>query len=110
MKISKMLCSATILLPLLNFACESDPLAPKGEVSGPVAAIVVDGGSQATDGCGWLVSVDSTLYSPTNLTTDFHQDGLSVVIEFKVLDERFRCGFPYEPRYTRIELETIKKD
>lgn len=57
------------------------------------AATVIDGGSPALDGCGWLIRVDNTDYSPDNLPENFKINNIKVDIVYSVSERKFACGF-----------------
>lgn len=57
-------------------------------------ATIINSGSPAYDGCGWLIklSSDNIEYSPTNLAASFQKDSLKVSISYTLLTTKYRCG------------------
>jgi hypothetical protein len=55
-------------------------------------ATVLDTGNPALDGCGWLIKVGSTSYSPDNLPNDFKFNNAQVKIKYIISDAKFNCG------------------
>jgi hypothetical protein len=53
---------------------------------------VVYSGAPETDGCGWLITIDSVTYHPVNLDRDFQVADLAVLLKFTDDPEEFRCG------------------
>ena len=91
-----------IFISLLIFgliSCNSD-----GPEIVEIQAVVVDGGSVAADGCGWLVKINGIEYSPTYLSTEYKLDGMSVLVNLEYLSSSFTCGLqPTEIPQIRIE-------
>jgi len=69
---------------------------------------VLDTGNPALDGCGWLIKVGNTSYSPDNLPNDFKIGNTQVKIKYIVSDAKFSCGFAGSG-YTFIHLVDIKR-
>ena len=56
-------------------------------------ATVVFGGPLETDGCGWLIKIDSThTYHPDALNSLFEQDQLKIKIAYDLTTDKFTCG------------------
>ncbi len=75
-------------------------------------ARVVFTGSEAADGCGWLLKISEELtYKPEQLEDEFKVDGTEVRISFRILDSSFSCGFPSpnSPSFQKIRLRRIEK-
>jgi uncharacterized protein YcfL len=91
-----------LIFSLLVFglvSCDSD-----GPEIVETQAVVLDGGSVAADGCGWLIKIDGVNYSPTYLNTQYQQDGLAVLVTLEYLSTTFTCGLlPTEIPQIRIE-------
>ena len=78
-----------------------------------VKAQVVFTGSEAADGCGWLIQVSEDLtYKPEDLDEKFKVDGLEVSVSFKALDSSYTCGFPSpsSPKFQNIKISKIKRN
>ncbi len=73
-----------------------------------VMGIVRYFGNPAVDGCGWLIEIDSTIYSPLVLDTNFKKDSLKVILDYNILKTTWHCGWR-EPGYTNIEIKNISK-
>ncbi len=74
-------------------------------------ATVLDTGSPAADGCGWLVQIEGTndRYSPANLPDSYKTANLKVYISYKLLSTRFQCGMVPNNGFVQIQLDAIKK-
>ena len=74
-------------------------------------AKVVDFGSLAIDGCGWLlefeVDGETKNFHPNNLTSAFEQDQLEVKITYKPTLLDYTCGLVPNV-YPEIELVSIE--
>ena len=70
-------------------------------------ATVINGGVVAADGCGWLIRIGDTNYSPTNLTDQFKETELKVSIRYQALTTKFECG--WGQKVPEIKLLEIKK-
>jgi hypothetical protein len=56
-------------------------------------ATVINMGDPASDGCGWWIKIDSTLYyKPKSLAASFQKNNLKVNISYIVLDTKYHCG------------------
>lgn len=70
-------------------------------------ATVINSGSPALDGCGWLIKVGPVSYSPDNLPENFKESGINVKIEYTVSDTDFVCGWGQKLKY--MHLYDIKR-
>lgn len=71
--------------------------------------IVLDSGSPAADGCGWLIKVDSIIHFPDNLDQQFHKDRLEVKLVFKDLNAEYKCGYLQTISHPTIHILKIKE-
>ena len=68
-------------------------------------ATVINAGAVAADGCGWVVRIGDTNYSPTNLTNEFKETELKVSIRYRTLTTKFECGWGAKiPEITLLEI------
>ncbi|MFD0751427.1 hypothetical protein ACFQZS_14850 [Mucilaginibacter calamicampi] len=70
-------------------------------------AKVINAGAVAADGCGWVIRIGDTNYSPTNLADQFKETELKVSIRYQTLSSKFQCGWGQQ--ITEIKLVDIKK-
>ena len=70
--------------------------------------LVLNYGDPEVDGCGWVIKVDTVVYSPVNLDQAFKQNSLKVKVEYQVLNTYFSCGWR-TPGYKQIKIISIKK-
>lgn len=71
-------------------------------------AKIYNSGSVAVDGCDWLLRVDTTKeYHAINLTNEFKEPGLKVIIRYRLLNTKFLCG--WGKGLTEVELIDIKR-
>lgn len=71
-------------------------------------ATVIDAGPIATDGCGWLLKLDTVTYSPTNLPDKFKVADAKVTVNYNLLKTRTQCGLAAHLGYTQIDIKNIK--
>ncbi|MCD8740063.1 hypothetical protein LT679_05570 [Mucilaginibacter roseus] len=71
--------------------------------------IVLNTGSPAADGCGWLILMNNTMYSPDNLPASFMQDSLRVKVNYNNLSTRFSCGMVATNGFPQIHITNISK-
>jgi hypothetical protein len=92
-----------ILLVLIIASCKKDDLS--------ASAIVLNAGSPAADGCGWLIKINNTntVYSPVNLNEGYKIDSLKINIHYKILKTKFECGDLPNNGVTQIQLDKISK-
>ncbi|HWZ14796.1 MAG TPA: hypothetical protein VNW95_06115 [Mucilaginibacter sp.] len=112
MKLTKQFTSIIIfvfVLPVLTtLSCKKQPI-NLGDIT--ENATVIDAGSPAADGCGWLIEIDGTnnSYSPTNLPDIYKTANLKVHISYKILSTRFQCGMVATNTFPQIQLDAITK-
>ena len=75
-------------------------------------ATVINSGSQALDGCGWLIKIDNDFYSPTNLSEDNKVANKQVKINYYLLSSKFDCASGTAnsltgAKFSQIEIKTI---
>jgi len=71
-------------------------------------AKIYDSGSVALDGCDWFLRVDTTKeYHAVNLTNEFKENGLKVIIRYRLLNTKFLCG--WGKGLTEVELIDIRR-
>jgi hypothetical protein len=73
-------------------------------------ATIVDMGSPQADGCGWMVKIDTTYYSPeTSLPTKYQKANLKVKIAYDLLNTKYQCGIAANLKYTQINIKAIRE-
>ena len=72
-----------------------------------VAGILLFYGSPAADGCGWLVKIDGTGYSPVNLEPKYKKDSTEVILSYDTLGTTMQCGWRRSD-YKKIQINEIK--
>lgn len=77
-----------------------------------VNATIINTGSVAADGCGWLVETESpdSTFSVPELPAKYMINNLKVRISYHKLATRFSCGqvsSPKDPGITEIELDAV---
>lgn len=70
--------------------------------------IIRDYGSPSVDGCGWMIKIDGIDYMPVNLSERYRNNGRAVILAFKVINEKYECGFPARRDYEKIKILKIK--
>jgi len=70
-------------------------------------ATVINAGAVAADGCGWVIRIGDTNYSPTNLAEQFKETELKVSIRYQTLTTKFECG--WGQKIPEIKLLEIRK-
>ena len=73
-----------------------------------VLGMVLFKGDPAVDGCGWLIKIDTVLYSPIILGTNFQKDSLKVILDYELLNSTWNCGWRI-PGYFQINIKNIQK-
>ncbi|MCC8410161.1 hypothetical protein LJ707_14570 [Mucilaginibacter sp. UR6-1] len=71
--------------------------------------MMINTGSPAADGCGWLIAIDKVMYSPDNLPASFMQDSLKVKVDYTNLKTRFGCGMIANTGFPQIHIKNISK-
>jgi len=97
----KLLLLTALIFTLSVSACK------KNEEPVFTEATVINAGAVAADGCGWVIRIDDTNYSPTNLANEFKETELKVSIRYQILTSKFECG--WGQKITEIKLLEIKK-
>ena len=72
--------------------------------------IIRDYGSPSVDGCGWMIEIDGIDYMPVNLSERYRNNGTAVILAFKVIDEKYECGFSAQQNYEKIKILKIKPE
>jgi hypothetical protein len=44
------------------------------------------------DGCSWTIVINNTHYHPNNLSQNFQQNQLDVVVTYELTSDTFGCG------------------
>lgn len=95
-----------LIFALMLAACSKDNCKDKdGRLE--ATATVIDSGSPALDGCGWLIKIDNKDYSPDNLPENFQFNNIQVKIVYTISDAKFSCVFGGSMNY--IHLYDIKR-
>jgi hypothetical protein len=68
--------------------------------------LVLFAGDPSVDGCGWLIQIDTINYSPIILDSEFKKDSLHILVDYELLNSKFRCGWR-EPGLSQIEIKKI---
>jgi hypothetical protein len=71
-------------------------------------ATVINAGAVAADGCGWVIRIGDTNYSPTNLDDKYKEDKVKVRIRYQNLKSKFECG--WGQKIDEIKLLEITKN
>ena len=96
-----------LVIALSFFSCKKDYSCEDcnpGEVLRRANAMIHWSGPLESDGCDWVVEIDSVFYHPNQLDDSFKQNQLNVTIEYHLSNEIYRCGF------TSAGLAVIKVD
>jgi len=102
-----------LLVPFLSiFTLSCDE--KENNYSTMISAKIIYEGDPATDGCGWLTSIEDTLYKPINLPEEFKVDNYRVLISYEKLTSK-TCNWWALPNdsisgITEINITNIKKD
>ncbi|MFD2147315.1 hypothetical protein [Mucilaginibacter antarcticus] len=80
----------------------------KDPIALPTEATVINAGLTGADGCGWLLKVDTTFYSPNNLPEKYRKDNLKVKMAFIKTNFKYQCGVGANLQYFRIDLRDIQ--
>ena len=77
----------------------------KSEQSG--TATVIYSGSLDSDGCGWLVRLNSnnTVYAAPGLSQAYQRQNLTITITYNVESTKYQCG---GQSYSEIDILSIK--
>ncbi len=72
-----------------------------------VEGLVINDGSPALDGCGWIISVQDKLYEPKQpLDSEFRYDSLKVYVDFVLTGQN---GKNCWGSLGQIDIKNIKK-
>lgn len=101
--------SLALFLSIFTLSCSEET----ENDSTMVSAKIIFEGDPATDGCGWLTSVEDTLYKPINLPEEFKIDNYPVLINYQKLSSK-TCNWWSLPNdsisgITEISITNIKK-
>lgn len=100
-----------ILWLTVSVACVKQPNpVPETQITSQnIVGTIVYTGPIAADGCGYLIrTADNQEFKPMNLSNEFQQDGLAVLVNYTISSEPFACGLlPAE--FTQINIVSIEK-
>lgn len=68
---------------------------------------VIWSGNFEVDGCGWLISMQDSIYKPTNLPSEYQIDNLEVSMIYKLLETTFYCDSQAKD-FKNIEVLSIR--
>ena len=86
-----------------NHSCISEP-----DVKSSNAKVYYTGPVTA-DGCGWVITINSTSYRPTTeLAAEFQVNELPVTISYKLTNSNYAC-FKSATGILQIQILSIKK-
>ena len=66
-------------------------------------------GAVASDGCGYVITINSTAYHAENLPSDYSVDKLNVVVSAKITVDKFQCGLSPNSSLPVIHIISITK-
>ncbi|WP_345952791.1 hypothetical protein [Mucilaginibacter sp. PAMB04168] len=84
---------AACLLIISTIACNKHDCEEIEDDRLEATATIIDSGSPALDGCGWLIRTNGTTYSPDNLPEAFKLNNIQVKIIYTISEAKFQCGF-----------------
>ena len=94
------------LLSAVLLSCEEGGLAEDPHVSDtidlPEIGLIKDYGPIAADGCGWVIGIDTTDYTPASIPDFYLVDSLYILSAFELLEDTFIC-FGNHP-YSKIQI------
>lgn len=74
-----------------------------------VDAVVLDLGSPAVDGCGFVLEIEGDIYYPVNLDEKYQVDKKAVKVRYSLLEGMHTCGFPdSEIKYQKVNITEIR--
>jgi hypothetical protein len=94
------------IIVISSFNCSKTNL--KSSEQKDVSGMVLFQGDPAVDGCGWLIKIDTMMYSPINLSANFQKDSLKVILGYERLNSTWNCGWRI-PGYYQIKIINIQK-
>lgn len=71
--------------------------------------LILNLGSPAADGCGWVIQINDTHYKPEHLDEAYQQDSLVVRIDYKLLKTQYSCGLVANIGMPNIKIKNIRK-
>lgn len=80
----------------------------KDPIALPTQATVIYAGLPQADGCGWLIKVDTSYYSPVNLPEKYQQNNLNVKLAYTKWNTKYQCGLAANLGYYRITIKDIQ--
>lgn len=92
-----------LVLNFIGIGCEKDQESDIEDVAG----ILLFYGSPAADGCGWIVKIDGTGYSPINLEPISKKDSTEVILSYDTLGYTMHCGWR-DSGYEKIQINEIE--
>ena len=101
------LCLA-LLFSLIITACSKDNCKKPHEDRLEATATLINTGSPALDGCGWVIRIGDKSYSPDNLPENFQINNIQVKIVYTLSDAKFICGYGGAP-LNYLHLYDIKR-
>lgn len=73
-----------------------------------VDAVVLDYGSPAVDGCGFVIEIDGSIYFPVDLEEKYRVDKKEIRLQYNLLEDMQTCGFPHSRvEYPKISIREI---
>ena len=99
-------CALFLMLTVGIIAVSCDKKSDSGFQS--TNGLVLNYGDPEVDGCGWVIKVDTVVYSPVNLDPGFKQDSLKVKLNYQILNTYSPCGWKVQA-YKKIKIISIKK-
>ncbi|HIX53770.1 MAG TPA: hypothetical protein VK076_10700 [Candidatus Sphingobacterium stercoripullorum] len=74
-----------------------------------IDARVLDFGSPAVDGCGFVLEIGDSIYFPANLQEKYQVDKKEIQLKYRLLEDLKTCGFSdSEARYQKLTINAIK--
>jgi hypothetical protein len=73
------------------------------------SAVVINGGDEQVDGCGWLIEISNHTYKPQFLPEEFRVNNLKVLVKYSLLEEKADCGW-WQDAFDAIAIEDIRMD
>lgn len=95
-----------LVLLFVIFSCKKADQSIEKEIS----ATIMNTGSVAADGCGFLIKIDAsgTSYHADNLPEAYQKDNLPVVINYHALTTKFQCGMIASNLLPVISIDAIQ--
>lgn len=72
-----------------------------------INATIVYSGALDVDGCGYLIKIDTSKYSPLNLSSEFQINNLEVRVDYKIEGNGLICGDRPTPAFKTIKINKI---